>query len=187
MAEASRQPSIDMPFYRISAWKHIDPSCWTSSLECMKISFSYILLPVPRSLYVHTLYLSLPGLHPCACLPAAYKRTAHFCLAALRLAGLLESERTWDTHVAVCQPVCVFWITGVFIEQLSVCVCVCVCQFESAWVTGMTSECASSIPLYMSQDTSACADIHTLILSHLILRFCYAVSNECMFHCDCTG
>lgn len=72
-------------------------------LECMKISppslsfFPLILFVFSLAVFLHTLslslpitLLSLPGLPPSARLPAAFKHTAHFCLAARRLACSLE-------------------------------------------------------------------------------------------------
>lgn len=94
---------------------------------------SIFLSPLAQSLFLLIILLSLPGSPPSAHLPACCLQTQLISVCRLVVLPALwnlllllppppETERTWDTHVAACQPVCVFWITGVFIHHLCVCV-----------------------------------------------------------------
>ena len=113
---------------------------------------------------------------------------------------LPKTERTWDTHVAACQPVCVFWITGVFIQQLCVyvCVCVCLCSCVSESRDRVRSSgdecwmCSKYLLNHTRSSARVCVHETRHIASYkcthidsrpLILWFCYAVPKQCMFHC----
>lgn len=93
---------MDVPLRRVSVWKisiQADEPVVSLGLECIKISFpspsslSFLSLEsrpcFPPTLSLLTLSVSLACL-PSTCLRAAYKHTAHFCLADRRLACSLE-------------------------------------------------------------------------------------------------
>lgn len=112
-------------------------------LECMKITF-----PSPTSLpfrlcFSHTVSISslspspLPPLPPSLSPPAAYKHTAHFCLAARRLACSLEpaaEDREDLRHACGCLPTCLCVLDHWCLYPAALCVCVrirvCVCVFS---------------------------------------------------------
>lgn len=65
----------------------------------------------------------LASLSPPACLLLTNTQLIsvwRFVILPAHWSLLLKTERTCDAHVAARQPVYVFWITGVFIQQLCV-------------------------------------------------------------------
>lgn len=151
-------------------WKYWSEQLNFGGLESRKISVFFPSLPCsclpyisasPRPCSSSLAHLLLPARLP-ACLPAGYLQT-HSSFSVWQLS--LEPVRTWDTHVAACQPICVFCITGVFIKYLLVCVCMSestrrrvLSMLSTSLITEVYATCA-----YMSQDTSACVNVHTSV------------------------
>lgn len=208
---------MDAPVRRLRVEKlsiQADKPVVSLGLECMKIlpslPLSLSLIPflffLLLSFSSHCLYLSLSPPSPslaCVPLPACLLLSNTQLISVWRLVVLpahwsllLKTERTWDTHVAACQPVCVFWITGVFIHQFCVCACVSesrdrvrsnrdehwVC-FSNHIVSSLITQGPQSMCVYMTHiSTYKSTHLDSLLL---ILRFSYAVHKQCMFHCEC--
>lgn len=182
-------------------------------LECMKISppslsffplipFLFFLL---LSFFSHCLYLSLSPFSPslaCLPLPACLLLSNTQLISVWRLVVLpahwsllLKTERTWDSHVAACQPVCVFWITGVFIHQLCVCACVSEGRDRVRSNRDEHQACFSSIFFNHTRFSEHVCVYHTRYIytykcTHidcrlLILRFFYDMLKQFMFHREC--
>lgn len=157
----------------MNQWLALAWSVWRLAFPPLPLSFLSFIpsLFFSRSLS-HCLHLSLLPSTPSLAhlpLPACLLLTNTQLISVWRLVVLpahwsllLKTERTWDTHVAACQPVCVFWITGVFIQQL--CVCVHACLRAEIWwgVIGMSAECK-----YLLNCTRSSARVCTWDKTHL--------------------
>lgn len=175
---------------QMNQWLALVWSVWRLALPPLPLSFplcfvlrSLSLLSSSPSLPIAL--LSFPGSPPSARLPAAYKHTAHFCLAARLACSLEPAAEDWEDlrHACGSLPTCLCVLDHwCLYPAAQVCVFVHVClRAEIGWggVMGtsifLITQGPQQMCVYMRQDTSPRTNVHTLILTHW---FC-----DCLIPC----
>ena len=184
-------------------WLASDWSVWRLPFPPLPLSHSLFVFLTPSLSLPYRRLPSLPSPPlPSARLPAAYKHTAHFCLAARRLACSLEPAaerpRGPETRMWLAANLFVCFGSLVSLSSSSVCVCVCLCSCVSESIDRVRSsrdECWMCFK-YLLNHTRSSARVCVYETRHiaaykcthidsrpLILWFCYAMPEQCMFHC----
>ncbi len=151
-----------------SVWRLAFPPLPLSFLSFIPSLFLSRSLSLTLSLSLPIALLSLPGSPPSARLPAAYKHTAHFCLAARRLACSLEpAAEDWEDlrHACGSLPTCLCVLDHWCLYPAALCVCACVSESRDL-VRSNRDECWMFFK-YLLNRTRSSARVCTWDKTHL--------------------